>query len=153
MFHAQSSQTQSPVTVEPFHQKEKIINRRSIAILVASLCAVLFFSACAGPRIVVDLSTVYAASPALSGLQELADRQALAEYMATLSPGFVPVERAQKTVPGDFLADRQALADYQATLPHLVFADSAPKSQTTPLMLNDRQDVADYQMFISGYGQ
>ncbi|MBX3001202.1 MAG: hypothetical protein KF893_21945 [Caldilineaceae bacterium] len=130
------------------------MNRKSIALVITTLFAALLFSACAGQPIVVDLSAVYAASAESAGLPELADRQALAEYMATLSPGFAPVQSVQKTVPGDFLADRQALAEYQATLPHLVFASPAPTQQMAPLMLNDRQDVADYQFFISGgYGQ
>ncbi len=152
MFHTQSSPAQSPITVQQPQPKEKIVNHRSIAVVITSLFAVVLFSACAGQRIVVDLSTVYAASAEIADLPELADRDALAVY-TTLSPGFAPADRVEAVQP-DFLADRQALAEYQATLPHLVFVNPAPMQQVIPLMLNDRQDVAEYQFFIShSYGQ
>ena len=155
MFHTQSSQRQSTVTVQPSPHKEKIMSRKSIAIVIASLCATLLFSACVGPRVVVDLSAVYAASTESAGLPELADRQAPAEYMATLSPGFAFVNRAEIAMQNHFLAELQSQSGYQGTPPYLIAANSLmPIRQPAPLMLNDRQDVADYQMFISGgYGQ
>jgi hypothetical protein len=75
--------------------------------------------------------------------------------MATLSPGFMPVDSAEIAMQNHFLAELQSRAGYQGTPPYLIAAGILlPVRQPAPLMLNDRQDVADYQLFISGgYGQ
>jgi hypothetical protein len=137
------------------HFKEKIMKRKPIAMLVACLFTILLFSACYSSPIVIDLSAVYAAAAEPTMRLELVDRQDLAEYMATLSYGFVPAESAETSIQGNFLAERQSLAEYQATLADLIFIEHmTPAVDSMPLALNDHQDVANYQMWLShGFGQ